>query len=306
MLSFAAPILPSMADLAYGDEPAQRLDIYKPSGSEPFPVVVFIHGGGWQSGDKKWFMSDPDTQRFLSAGIAVVSINYRMLGQAQKDGLFPPVLGPSDDARRALQTIRYHAKEWGLAASDIALSGESAGGCTALWLALSPDMAKPNSSDPVDRMSTRVVAVGVRAAQTTLDPLQIHEWVPETSYGARAFGMSDASKADFEAFLQKRPELEKYFATVSPAALLGPYNPPIYLAYGKSLDDPKKDDNYYIHSPEWGIGFQKLAQEKGAICLLEYKGKPAAGNEKHDIFDFLIHYLKRVKGPNPRQNSPRS
>jgi acetyl esterase/lipase len=285
-----------MADIAYGDKPAQKLDVYKPAGSGPFPVVMYIHAGGWQSGDKKWFMSDADKQRFFSAGIAVVSINYRLLGDAHKEGVFPPVLGPFNDAKRALQTIRYHAKEWGLDASDIALSGESAGACSALWLALSPELADPNSSDPVDHMTTRVVAVGVTGAQTTLDPLQIHEWVPETPYGARAFGMSDASKANFDAFLQKRPELEKYFATFSPAALLGPANPPIYLAYGHSLDEVKKDDNYYIHSPEWGVGFQKLAQEKGAVCLLQYKGQPAKGYENRDRFDFLMHYLKASKG----------
>jgi hypothetical protein len=166
-------------------------------------------------------------------------------------------------------------------------------------------MADPNSSDPVDRMSTRVVAVGVAGAQTSLDPLQIHEWVPETSYGARAFGMWDASKANFDVFLQKRPELEKYFATVSPAALLGPGNPPIYLTYGQprpSSNDPKKDDNYYVHSPGWGIGFQKLAQEKGTVCLLQLKGEPAVGYENRDKFDFLMHYLKVSKasaGGNP-------
>ena len=288
-----------MADVAYGDKPAQKIDLYKPTGTGPFPVLMYIHAGGWQSGDKKWFMSEADKQRFFSAGIAVVSINYRLLGEAQKEGVFPPVLGPFNDAKRALQTIRYHAGEWGLDGSDIAVSGESAGACSALWLALSPQLADPKSSDPVDRMSTRVVAVGVSAAQTTLDPLQIHEWVPETSYGARAFGMWDASKANFDAYLQKRPELEKYFATVSPAALLGPGNPPIYLAYGQprpSLDEPKKNDNYYVHSPGWGIGFQKLAQEKGAVCLLQLKGEPAKGYENLDKFDFLIHYLKTSKG----------
>jgi acetyl esterase/lipase len=205
------------------------------------------------------------------------------------------VLAPFNDAKRALQTIRYHAQDWDLDASDIALAGESAGACSALWLALSPDLADPNSSDPIDKLSTRVVAVGVKGAQTTLDPLQAQEWNPETFYGARAFGLWDASKANFDAYLQRRSDFEKYFATLSPAALLGPDNPPMYLSYGSPLDLPPTND--HVHAPEWGVGFQKLAQEKGApVCLLQYKDHPAEGYENRDLYDFVIHYLKASKG----------
>ncbi|MFA4944571.1 MAG: alpha/beta hydrolase [Lentisphaeria bacterium] len=297
-------LTPWLADVAYGDKPAQKFDLYKPQGAGPFPVLMYIHAGGWQSGDKKWFMGDPDINRFLDAGIAVVSINYRFLGEAAKDGLFPPVLGPFHDARRALQTLRHRAKEWALDPANIAVAGSSAGACTALWLALSPETADPQAADPVARMSTRVVAAGTHGAQTSLDPAQIRQWNPETAYGARAFGLWDVTKEQFEAFLKKRPEFEKYFATVSPAALLSPDDPPIFLAYGSALDEPKKDANYYIHSPAWGIGFEKLAKEKGVVCHLAYKGHPAEGYENRDLFDFLIERLKVAAAGASRRSAP--
>ncbi len=291
MLGFSA-IKPSMADVAYGSEPLQKLDVYKPDGEGPFGAVMFIHAGGWWNGDKKWFMSDADIKRYMDAKIAVVSINYRFLPVAAKAGLFPPVLGPFNDAKRALQFIRYHSKEWGIDPSRIALSGGSAGSCSSLWLGLSPEMANPASTDPVEQMSTRVAAIGVSGAQTSLDPVQMREWVGVgLAYGGHAFGLPEG---DFELFLKKRPEFEKYFPTLSPAALLSSDDPPIFLQYGASLDEPKKDHMYYVHSPAFGVGFQKLAREKGVVCYLSMKGHPAEGFNG-DMVDFIIQNLNPAK-----------
>jgi acetyl esterase/lipase len=285
---------PYQADVAYGTSPAQKLDIYEPAGKGPFPFVMFIHAGGWWNGDKKHFMSDEDMKKYLDAGIAVVSINYRFLPEAKTDGLFPPVLGPYTDSKRALQTVRFHAKEWNLDPAQVALSGESAGACTALWLGLSPEMADPTSADPIDRMSTRVLAIAVKDAQTSLDPQQMRAWVgPELAYGGHAYGLPEG---DFAQFLQKRPELEKYFSSLSPAALLGPGSPPVFLQYNGSLVVPEQNQkNYFVHSPAFGVGFQKLAQEKGATCYLAYKDHPA-DRFPGTMVDFLIQHLTAEKG----------
>ena len=50
-------------------------------------------------------------------------------------------------------------------------------------------MADPTSDDPVARESTRLTAVAVSGAQTTLDPKQMKEWTPNSHYGAHAFGI---------------------------------------------------------------------------------------------------------------------
>lgn len=115
------------ADLAYGDLPAQRLDVYKPTTARAAPIVIFIHGGGWDSGDKSEY-------RFVGAALAEqswigVTINYR---------LYPSVKFPEfiHDAALAVKYVRAHATEWGGDPNNIYLLGHSAGAHIATMLAL--------------------------------------------------------------------------------------------------------------------------------------------------------------------------
>jgi acetyl esterase/lipase len=282
-------IAPWKKDVAYGGDNLQKLDIYLPGGEGPFPCIIQIHGGGWWNGDKQW-QSEHTLRRVLAAGCAYIPINYRFLPQAAKSGIFPPVRGPFHDARLALQFTRAHSAEWNLDPERVALTGGSAGGCTALWLALSPDMADAQSANPVERQSTRVRAVGVVGAQTSLDPRQMREWVgPELKYGGQAFGLPEA---DFGQFLQRRAEFEKYFSELSPAALVNAGSPPIYLAYAQAPDEAGKTHMFYVHSPQFGVGFQKLARERGAICHLAYPGLEIEGQPR-DVTEFLLQEVAR-------------
>src|SRR5215211_7501311 len=61
---------PTMANVAYGKHERQVLDFYQAKSDKPTPVVFFIHGGGWQGGDKK-----TNPRQFLDKGISVVAIN---------------------------------------------------------------------------------------------------------------------------------------------------------------------------------------------------------------------------------------
>ncbi len=290
--AFAALPSPFKEDVAYGQHRLQKLDVFKPDGPGPFPFVMYIHAGGWNSGDKR--DTRGGVKRYLDAGVAVVNINYRFTGDAAKDGLYPPIKGPFYDTQRALQFTRYHAKEWGLDPTRIALTGASAGCLNALWLGLSPDMAKPASADPVERMSTRVTCIGVGGATTTIDPEQMREWVgPEYPGCGQIVGLPEFA---FDAFLKKRPELEQYFDTLSPPRLLGKNAPPIFLQYSHDLNKPEKekDKMFYVHSPGFGVGFQKLASEKGVECHIAWKNHPAEGFNG-DMVDFNIQHLTPKK-----------
>ena len=89
---------PTQANVAYGTHERQVLDFYKADSDKPTPVVFHIHGGGWVAGDKKGVAS---LEKYLAAGISVVSINYRYSTQAQLAGVKPPVEWPIADAARA-------------------------------------------------------------------------------------------------------------------------------------------------------------------------------------------------------------
>ena len=152
-----------LLDVAYGEHPRQVLDFYQAESDKPTPVVFYIHGGGWQGGDKKGLRASA-VQQYLDAGISVAAINYRYVRQAMELKVNPPVKAPLHDAARALQFVRSKATEWNIDKRRIGATGGSAGGCSSLWLALHDDMADANSQDPVARESTRLLCAAVNGA----------------------------------------------------------------------------------------------------------------------------------------------
>lgn len=116
----------SLANVAYGSDPAQVMDLELPAGrTGSTPVVVFIHGGGWSGGDKSIFLP-VDLQRFTAAGYATANINYRVANGTVHD----PVL--SQDVTAALDFLAARADEYQVSASRYGLVGHSAGAHLAL------------------------------------------------------------------------------------------------------------------------------------------------------------------------------
>lgn len=124
-------------DVPYGENRAQALDIYLPEeGEGPFPVIVHIHGGGFEIGDKR----DDHMDAYLDGirrGYAVASIEYRMSREAK----FPAAVL---DVREAIRFLREHAVEYHLDADRIGMIGGSAGSNLCAMLA----MNVPNGEFP--------------------------------------------------------------------------------------------------------------------------------------------------------------
>lgn len=100
------------------DGRALLLDLYLPKmRSQPLPVVVWIHGGGWRAGSKERCRALP----LSGQGFAVVSINYRLTDVAP----FPAQI---HDCKAAIRWIRAHAGEYHLDPAHIGAWGSSAGG----------------------------------------------------------------------------------------------------------------------------------------------------------------------------------
>ena len=109
-------------DVPYANEdPRQVLDLWLPNeGKGPFPLIVFVHGGGWVSGNKRE-NTMPGVFKFPSQGYAVACVEYRLV----PDVRWPE---PFEDVRAAVRFLRAHATEYNLAAEKIAIMGNSAGG----------------------------------------------------------------------------------------------------------------------------------------------------------------------------------
>ena len=272
---------PTMANVPYGAHERQVLDFYQAKAGQPTALLFFVHGGGWMNGDK----ANPDfLAKCLETGVSVVSINYRLIPDAIAAKVNPPVKACLDDAARALQSVRSKAAEWNVDKARIAGCGGSAGGFTVLWLAFHPDRADPKSADPVARESTRLRCAVTFVPQTSLDPVQMRQWIPNNDYGHHAFAL-----ASYQEFVDKRGQLLPWIEDFSPYALVTPDDPPVYLFYDSPLapGHPAKDPP---HSANFGGGLAEKLKSAGVEFEFNYTGGPAV---KHpDIFSFLTEKLQ--------------
>jgi len=94
---------PTYYDAAYGPHPKQVLHLWKAESEEPTPLLLFIHGGGWNVGGRLSGLSGM-LPAMLKEGISVASVEYRFIAEATADGVTPPVKAPLHDAARA--TVR--------------------------------------------------------------------------------------------------------------------------------------------------------------------------------------------------------
>ena len=269
------PLPPTAENVAYGDHPRQKLDFYQAESRGPTPLVVFIHGGGWVNGDK-YGVSAGMVKQLQAAGISVAAINYRFIAQADEAGIKPPVKWPLEDAARALQFLRSKSGEWNIDKTKVGATGGSAGACSSLWLAFHDDMAKPDSPDPIARESTRLTCAAVNGAQTSLDPKQLREWMPNMTYGGHAFGFKGVQGRDsaFQVFYDHRDEVLPWIKEYSPHEHAGPGDPPVFLDYpaqnklavlGEEQTDP-------THSAVMAIPLVEKLKSSGDEAHLSYPG----------------------------------
>jgi acetyl esterase/lipase len=130
-------------------------DLYFPKGMDKAPVLVAVHGGGFQVGDRKFYQH---WGPYLAThGYAVFSIEYRLMKPGVKT--WP---GAAYDTKAAVQFVRANAAELGLDPERIALIGDSAGAHLASLVALAgeePLLSTEYRSDPHMAVSGNVKAV---------------------------------------------------------------------------------------------------------------------------------------------------
>lgn len=282
-------------NVAYGTHGAQVLDFWQAPSDKPTPLVFFIHGGSWVNGSRKE-VERRGLQQFLDAGISVVSIEYRKVADAERAGIKPPVQWPLSDAARALQFVRNKAGEWNIDKNRIGASGVSAGACSALWLALHDDMADLKDSDPVARESTRVLCAGVFDAQTTLDPKDTREWIPNATYGGHAFGIHKGDEPNsFQKFVEAREEILPWIKAYSPMEWVSADDPPVFCAYASAAHAAGKPQKYPTHAPVFGLKLKEKLDAVQVECHVTYQGaKPGTYTSQ---IAFLIDKLTHADKP---------
>ena len=229
-------------DIAYDNKSRTQFDIWMPNSNTPTALVIYVHGGGFTSGDKDFVYSvqsggawdfPSDIRYLLQNNIAFATIRYTLL---QPTGETEGIKKPMSDVRRALQYIRYRANDFNINKNKIILAGNSAGAGTSLWIAFNNDFAIATSSDPVLRESTRVNGVVARETQSSynIEDRWINDvfadynltWseilANETGNIQKIYGVS--SNAQYES-----PTIDTYRAEVDMLALMTSDDPEIFI-----------------------------------------------------------------------------
>jgi arylformamidase len=107
-------------DRPYADPAHKRqtLDVYAPADGKDHPIMVWVHGGGWQAGDKAEVHLKP--KAFNDRGWIFVSVNYRLLPDATIGQM-------AGDVAKAIRWVHLHAKAYGGDSRQIVVGGHSAG-----------------------------------------------------------------------------------------------------------------------------------------------------------------------------------
>lgn len=267
-------------DVAYGPDVRHVVDFWAASGTGARPLIVYIHGGGWVTGDKTEKM--PEFQPFLKRGISCAAINYRLTPTH-------PLPAPVMDAARAIQYLRSKAEEWNIEGSRIALMGPSAGACTSMWLLFHDDLADPKSADPVLRCSTRVCAAAALVGQTSIDPKEIEPWLGPNVLTHRMIYMAVGETRMEDAFLHYDRHHALY-AEYSPIRHVDAKDPALFMTCSAEMDLPSRDAGHGIHHPMFGVKLKEVSDRVGHECHLLIPGV-SKSQRYADATEFLLDKL---------------
>lgn len=193
------------------DPKKHKLDLYLPKGHKNFPVLFFIHGGGWTTGDR--WQYGLVGQVFAKNGIGTVVISYRLSPAVQHPGHI-------EDVCRAFAWTHRNIKKYGGRPDQIFVSGQSAGGHLAALLGTNDQFLKAQKLSlkaikgvvPISGIYTfrpgwmeRVIGKGQKAAESASPAQHLSGKKPPflIIYAAKDFPGCDKMSRDFCAGLKK-------------------------------------------------------------------------------------------------------
>jgi acetyl esterase/lipase len=264
---------------------AQQLDIYLPdAGDDLFPVIVLIHGGAFMGCDKADLHVVPALEG-LKRGYAVVSLNYRMSGEAK----FPALV---QDVKAALRWVRAHAPEYKLDAQKVAAWGTSAGAYLASMLGVSYGIAALDdlSLGHADQPSTVQAVVALYGPTNFLkmdEHLAANGLLPPPG-----FRHSEANSPESLLLGRTITEVPDLVRDANPETYIRPGFPPFLLQHGlKDATVP------VLQSIEFAEKLKHVAADRVTLELIEGAEHADPTFERSEnvsrILDFLDEHLKR-------------
>ncbi len=211
-------------DITYGVANGQqlRLDAYTPrKAAGPVPTLVYIHGGGWEGGEKVGV--DLELLPYLEMGWAAVNVDYRVTSISHAPAAV-------EDCRCALRWVIRNAKQYKFDISKIVVTGHSAGGHLALMTGMLPESAGLDNQCPGDE-DLRVAAIINWFGITDVADLLEGE-------NRRAFAV---------AWLGSQPNRGELAKAVSPLSYVRKGLPPVFTIHGDADPTVPYDQAVRLH-----------------------------------------------------------
>lgn len=283
-------------DVPYGNETRKRLDILLPSPKAPTGLVIYIHGGGFQGGDKSVIYADngiPFINELLANNIAFASINYYLLQNNEQAGIIKSL----QDTKRALQFIKFYADTLNIRKDRIILFGNSAGAGSSLWLGFHDDMAEANAINKILRESTRVHGIIATSTQASYD---INRWANDIfgEYLLSGFNNTQVLNILTIPYVLKlygidnlvelsNGSLNSYLADVDMLALLNPGDPEFYVSNTDVDNDIPSNFDELAHHPQHGVALYNKALMEDVPVKAALDPAGINNTEGESLLDFI-------------------
>lgn len=255
-----------------GDSDAWKLDIAYPKkkSEKPYPAIIFVHGGGWRSGDKTNGMFRTIPIDYATKGYVCISINYRLTGEAP----FPACV---EDCKNAVRWLRANANKYNVDSDRIGAFGNSAGAHLVAMLGVVPAEAGLEGDGPHQEYSSRVQCVACAAA-----PTNFPKWYgKEVDYKA----INGTLKMFFgSGTIDEYKELAK---KASPITYVKPGTVPFFVCHGTA------DRTVPVYQGDSFV--EALKEAKADVTYLRYDGAGhgAMNQNKKESFAELEKFFQR-------------
>jgi len=270
-------------DIPYaGLSPSQNLDIYLPDeGNGAFPTIVYLHGGAFSIGDKRDIYV-LNILKSIKHGYALVSVNYRLSGEAT----FPAGL---KDVKAAIRWIRANSEQYQLDRDRIAVWGCSSGANYAAMICLTDrvaefeDLSLGNPEHPCN------VQVAVDWFGPT-DFLKMDEQLEENGFDTADHGKPDSPESKYLG--AKISDVPLKVELANPMTYIHEHMPPLLIQHGR-LDDlvPIQQSMIFVEKLE-----KYVDPDRFEFDIIEGAGHADPLFETDEnmerVFAFLDKYLK--------------
>jgi len=258
----------SLIDVTYCSPAGQpqKMDLYFPSSGGPWPVFLYVHGGGWDKGDK----AEGAGWNYLNdQGYLVVSVNYRLAAYNVK---FPAMI---EDVKCAVRYLRAHALEYNLNPDRIGALGASAGGHLVALLGTADKSAGWDVGEYADQ-SSRVQAV---VAEAVFSDFTLK--MPNSIAMAVYFALGELPGS-----------VSTVLAAASPVTYVMPDDPPFLILHGEKdgLSPVEQAQTLDAKLKAAGVSSTLIIVQGGLHSLNSADGSPTVPTQEQisqAILDFL-------------------